>query len=268
MRKFIYRLSGIESVSVSLNPFYYLSKFFFKIFSILNGKAILNGPFKGLILADVRRGSEYIPKYLGTYESELYSYIEECRLSQKPTMIIDIGADDGYYSIGFATILDNGVVFSYELNPESCFHLQKNIEINHSLLKNSIQLKIFNKKIDEFIDIENVLEMHKDYAILIKSDIEGGEYELFKEEFIESLSLYPVTILIETHLSKDLEKALIEKFILYGFQCEIIDKVNTKKRLNYYQLNFFSKILLSIFWNKWTNEHRPKFNRWIKLKKI
>lgn len=268
MRKFIYRLSGIESVSESLNPFYYLSSIFFRFFSILNGKAILNGPFKGLILADVTRGSEYIPKYLGTYESEIYPYIEEYKSSNKPTMIIDIGADDGYYSIGFATIIDNGVVFSYELNTESCFHLQKNIEINQSLLKNSIQIKVFNKKIDEFIDIKDVLEMHKDYAILIKSDIEGGEYELFKDEFIESLSSYPVSILIETHLSLDLEKALIEKFILYGFQCEIIDKLNQKNRLNYNHLNLFSKILLSVFWNKWTNEHRPKFNRWIKLKKI
>ena len=267
MRKFIYRLSGIESISESLNPFYYLSKIFFKLFSFLNGKSILNGPFKGMILADLRRGSEYGPKYLGTYESELYPYLDEYKCLDKPIMIIDIGADDGYYSIGFTKILKKGVIYSYELNPESCVHLQKNIEINQSL-NNSIQINVLNKKIENFFDINEALEIHKDNLILIKSDIEGGEYELFQENFIELLSSYSLTILIETHLSLELEKVLIEKFTKNGFKCEIIDKVYKKNKLYYNHLNLISKILLSIYWKKWTNEHRPEFNRWIKLNNI
>ena len=146
--------------------------------------------------------------------------------------------------------------------------LQNNIDINQSITQNLIQIIVFNKKIENFGDIKEILEINKDHEILIKSDIEGGEYELFQDKFIESLSSYPLTILIETHLSIELEKALIERFILHGFKCEIIDKTYKKIKLNYTHLNLFSKILLSLFWNKWTNEHRPKFNRWIKLRNI
>jgi hypothetical protein len=268
MRKIIYRFSGIESVAESLNPFYYLSKIFFKLFSFLNGKSILHGPFKGMILADLRRGSEYAPKYLGTYESELYPYFDEYKSVNKPTMIIDIGADDGYYSIGLSKTLERGVIYSYELNPDSCVHLQKNIEINRELLNKSIQIQVINKKIENFLDIRDILETHKDYSILIKSDIEGGEYDLFQESFIKSLSKYPLTILIETHLSLEMENNLIDNFIKNGFKTEMIDKIYKKNKIYYKHLNLISRILLFIYWNNWTNEHRPKFNRWIKLSNI
>ena len=62
-------------------------------------------------------GSAYIPKLIGTYERELSPIVEEvCACNS--TTIIDIGAAEGYYAIGFARRLPNAKIIAYELQPE------------------------------------------------------------------------------------------------------------------------------------------------------
>lgn len=46
-------------------------------------------------------GSVYLPKLLGIYEPELNRCVESLRAA-KPSLIVDIGAAEGYYAIGLA----------------------------------------------------------------------------------------------------------------------------------------------------------------------
>lgn len=263
MKKYIYRLTGVESIKKSFSPLYYLSNLLFKLFYTLNRKKIIDGPFKGLILENNRRGSEFMPKFIGTYEKEIWFKLDNFLQNQSPKLILDIGADDGYYSIGFAKNFNNVKVISIELNSESCNHLQKNINTN--IDENFLDITIINKKINDFDDVKDVLknlQMEK-HEILIKCDIEGGEYDLFNKNFISQLVPYNFSIIIETHLSNEYEKSLISNFNSFDLNVDVIEKELFRPIKKIKLLNPFSQILLRIFWKSWTNESRPKFNRWI-----
>lgn len=77
-----------------------------KLLNILSNNSselvVLNGPFKGLKYPFKEAfGSVFTPKIIGTYELELHSIVNEILVSGYKH-IIDIGAAEGYYSIGFA----------------------------------------------------------------------------------------------------------------------------------------------------------------------
>lgn len=267
IKKIIYNISGVESIYESFNPIFYLSKLFIKIFVKINGKKIIDGPFKSMQLKHSSRGSEYMPKYLGTYESELFKTINSfCSNNNKNKLIIDIGADDGYYSIGIAKLINKGTILSFELNSESCIQLKSNIYLNSNFFNNQKKIEVINKKINDFGDLKQYLKNNDFNSVLVKADIEGGEYELFKEDFIKSLSTLPVTIIIETHFDPISELKLIKSLELSGFELTIVDKEDKSILKHKFSINFISKCLLDLFWSRWTSEHRPKYNRWIVAK--
>ncbi len=263
MKEIIYKISGVESIYESINPIYYISKFFFKFFVKINGKKILDGPFKGLQFKHSVRGSEYIPKYLGTYENELYKFINSFCLANDKKLIIDIGSDDGYYSIGIAKLINKGTVLSFELNSESCIQLEKNVNLNSDLINNNVKIEIINKKLNNYDDLDLYIRNNKFDSILLKMDIEGGEYQLLTNDFVKSISFHPITLIIETHFDPNAELKLIKRLKSFGFEVNVIDKVLEKILSKTFNLNFISKAILSLFWFRWTNEHRPKHNRWI-----
>lgn len=263
IKKIIYKISGVESIYESLNPIFYLSKLFTKIFVKINGKKIINGPFTGMELKHSSRGSEYMPKYLGTYESELYKTINSFCSNNNNKLIIDIGADDGYYSIGIAKLINKGTILSYELNSESCIQLKRNIDLNRNFFNNQKKIEVINKKLNDYGDLKQFLKNNDFNSILVKVDIEGGEYELFTDDFVNSLSALPIMIIIETHFDPNAELKLIKRLKSFSFEVNVIDKVMQKFLSKTFNLNFISKSILSLFWLRWTNEHRPKYNRWI-----
>ena len=263
MRKLIYKFSGVESIKQSFNPIYYISILFFKIFIKLNGNKIQRGLFKDLYLNNSKRGSEYMPKYLGTYELELYTVISDYINYTGEKLIIDVGADDGYYTIGLAKCINEGTVLSFELDIDSFSVLKDNIKLNSALLKHNVDILLHNKKVEQFEDLYSLIKPYKERVILIKTDIEGGEYELFTNSFIESLKEYKVVLVIETHFDPIAESNLVNKFNLNDFDVKLIDKYSRSKGAYDFPLNFLSKSLLTIFWSRWTNEHRPKYNRWL-----
>lgn len=72
------------------------------------------GPFAGMRYVDKAWGSAYVPKLLGTYESELYPVIEEVAADDYDTLI-DIGVAEGYFAVGLA-IRSSARVIGYECN--------------------------------------------------------------------------------------------------------------------------------------------------------
>ena len=67
----------------------------------LTGGEVLTGPFTGLRYGRFSVGSAYGAKLLGTYELELGPVVR--RLLRHPwTQVIDIGAAEGYYAVGWA----------------------------------------------------------------------------------------------------------------------------------------------------------------------
>jgi ribosomal protein L11 methylase PrmA len=198
------------------------------------------------------RGSEFRPKYFGTYEDELDSFF----LKFKGSTLIDIGSDDGYYSIGLLKNLYVNNVFAFEINDTSISNFKKNLKLNSIGVQ---EIKLAERFVNDFESIKDCFNTSDKF--LIKCDIEGGEYQLFNDEMIKSISKYNTSLIIETHLNEELESALISRFLENKFKVEIKEKLISKRWRG--DIGVINNFLLRLFGKYWLNEHRPLFNRWI-----
>lgn len=155
--------------------------------SLANGK-VISGPFAGMKYVENSIGSAYTPKILGTYELELHSIIQDL-CSKNFTLIIDVGAAEGYYAIGMAmrNSLTRVIAFETELKGQA-------------LLKEMAQLNNVANRIIiigkcDVSSLQNVLNS-QDKCLLIM-DVEGAEKELLNPEIIPRI--HNCEILVELH---------------------------------------------------------------------
>jgi hypothetical protein len=94
--------------------------------------AVERGPFQGLQLPPP---ATYIScrfeKAIGTYEHEIHPLLERLRQTQDFRVVINIGAADGFYSVGLARLFPAAQVISYETAPHRRAVLQQVAELNH-----------------------------------------------------------------------------------------------------------------------------------------
>jgi hypothetical protein len=83
-----------------------------------NGLVVQAGPFAGMRYPRyaVGRAELLVPKLLGAYEQELHGELQAVPAARFDT-IVDIGASDGYYAVGFALKGPDSRVVAYEMNP-------------------------------------------------------------------------------------------------------------------------------------------------------
>src|SRR5262245_40199813 len=72
-----------------------------------------SGPFKGMKYGNRSVGSAFIPKLIGIYERELWDVVEDA-CAMTPSLVIDIGAAEGYYAVGLAMRLPFTRVIAFE----------------------------------------------------------------------------------------------------------------------------------------------------------
>jgi hypothetical protein len=252
IRKLIFNITGINSISATINPLFYIEKIIFILFVFFNKRNILSGKFKTMLFYNNVRGSEFKPKYFGTYEDELDPFF----IKFKGSFLVDIGCDDGYYSIGLLKFNFVDKVYAFELNPNSINFFNKNIKQN---LLDKDKIILTEKMVTTFDSIGFCFNENNSY--IIKCDIEGGEYELFSDDMLNSLKKYNCNFIIETHLNEKMESDLIEKFNYHNYKVEIVNKKLNKSYCEEY--NYLNRIITNLFKKNWLNEHRPQFNRWI-----
>jgi len=79
----------------------------------ISGMRVMTGPFAGMTLAGWSTSSEYLPKILGSYESQLHPYIHHFA-SSGYQRIINVGAGEGYYIVGLGKLLADAELFAFE----------------------------------------------------------------------------------------------------------------------------------------------------------
>jgi len=154
---------------------------------------VLHGPFKGLNYYNKVVWGPITPKWIGSYEAELHSVIDKLIADQKYNMIIDIGAAEGYYAVGFAHFLPKAIVHSFDIDPYAR-SLQKELS-----KINATSNLIINRSCTP--QILSTLISSKPNSLII-CDIEGEEYNLMDLEFTPEL--INSDLLIEVHPYKDL----------------------------------------------------------------
>ena len=81
------------------------------------GGAVVSGPFIGMQLILMLGQLRLAHKLLGTYELELFPFLEEI-IKSDYDIIINLGAGDGYYAIGLLRNMPNARLVAYESSKE------------------------------------------------------------------------------------------------------------------------------------------------------
>lgn len=92
---------------------------------------IAKGPFKGL-LYDItlpEYAATKLNKIIGAYEDELHEWLQKIKLNSYDS-ILNIGAAEGYYTVGLAKMFPATSVISYEQDPTLKGVITKIVDIN------------------------------------------------------------------------------------------------------------------------------------------
>ena len=178
-------LYGILTKALRCWRTYELRRVFRKL---CNGRRILvlSGPFQGMIFTQHIDIGTNLSKIVGSYESELHPVINELVLRNCRT-IVNIGAAEGYYSVGMAMLLQHCKVYAFELNESQ---RQKCAET--ACLNNVMDRVVVLGKCD--IQVLSKLEL-QDATLIV--DCEGAEIDILNPDLVPALTY--AFLLVELH---------------------------------------------------------------------
>jgi hypothetical protein len=151
---------------------------------------IMYGPFFGMTFCDDYwwGGSDRGSMMLGIYEEEVLNSI--MTVSDKYDVFIDLGAADGYYSIGCLISKKFQKSYSFEISPKGREVIKKNAALNRV----SNKLFILGEATKYFY--KNIPKEDLNTAVIL-IDIEGAEFSLLDSELFSQLK--KSIIFIELH---------------------------------------------------------------------
>lgn len=150
----------------------------------LAGGRVLSGPFAGMQLV----GLPVAQELLGTYERELHDLV--LALAREPfRRVVNVGARDGYYAVGFARLMPQARVIAFEGDDEA------NARLAAAAAANGVTDRVAHRGFCEPSDLAVALEAPD--AALVVCDIDGGEASLLDPRLVPALAR--ATILVECH---------------------------------------------------------------------
>jgi hypothetical protein len=171
------------------------------------------GPFRGMRYRTNSAASVYNPKLLGSYEFELHPVAEAiCALS--PQCIVDVGAAEGYYAVGFALRLPKSRVIAFEMDKSALAGLRRLAAMNRCAERVELRGKCTPAELRAcLIDAER--------TVLI-CDVEGFESVLLDP--LDVPRLRNVSILVELHeqSSPGVTRLLLDRFS-HTHGCQVIE---------------------------------------------
>jgi hypothetical protein len=188
----------------------------------LEKREILAGPFEGMKYGSTKAlCSALYPKLLGTYEQELSAAIDAA-LSRNHRLIVDVGAADGYYAVGFAFRQSTARVIAYDQDPRARAELAKLADLNG--VANRIEIRGRCEPAE--------LAAIKEPRGLMIVDCEGFEEYALSPENIAALNGWE--FIIETHdgFVPGITKLLVERFAL-THQVQVIESIHDFDKLDH-----------------------------------
>ena len=146
---------------------------------------VASGPFKGAPATEAAQG-HFWSNLLGLNEFYLHEAIEVA-LHREPPLVVDVGAADGYYSLGFASRLPGARHVSFEMLEGSRSALQR----CSGKLETPIEIRGLCKPEDL---VEVVASSKRGFLLM---DCEGAERELLAGSVVPLLAEW--TVLLEVH---------------------------------------------------------------------
>lgn len=168
------------------------------------GCRVRSGPFLGIKYVDDSVGSAYIPKLLGIYERELGPAVEQaCGIGF--SLIVDVGAAEGYYAVGMAVRNPSAHVEAFEMDPAGRSALHEMVRLN------GLEDRVTVKGECDPGSLQESLESRAGKKLVI-CDVEGYEDVLLDPAAVPALR--GAWILVELHdwLKPGIAGALRDRF--------------------------------------------------------
>ncbi|MEK7950830.1 hypothetical protein [Luteolibacter soli] len=168
----------------------------------LAARLVVAGPFQGMKYGNTEaRCSTLYPKLLGTYENELAAEVDAA-IAKRHAIVVDVGAADGYYAVGFAYRNPDAKIIAFEQDPRAQVELEKLAALNG---------------VSDRIDVRGHcgpgdIQGLSGKSGLVIVDCEGFEDKILSEENIRHLRGWD--FIIETHdgFSPEVTKRLEARF--------------------------------------------------------
>ena len=180
---------------------------------------ILSGPFEGMPYIPIAAGSAWMPKLLGTYESELRPAFK--KLASEPCdVLVDIGSAEGYYAVGLAKMMGIPKVYGFDTDPSA-----KDMLLRLAAL-NGVADQVVARGICCPEELDAIL--HDSIHPLVITDCEGGEVDVLDPIRAPELKRSRLVIEIHDYFGSDAIGATIRE----RFACSHrIETVPTAPRL-------------------------------------
>lgn len=210
LAKFIYLIT-LKKIDFRLEKQIFKFRSFLgqKIFNQSDGR-VMYGPFKGMkVDKDLSWGTASLSgKLLGLYENGVLKELDKILKEEKIQTFINLGAADGFFSVGVAR--------NKKIKKCICFEINKNS--HKSIIRNAKKNNVFEKfSIFGEASTEDLVNLDWDSLgnCLLLSDIEGCEYELFNNQLIKKMNNCILIIEIHDDFKKlDKLKENLQKYFL------------------------------------------------------
>lgn len=216
-----------------------------EIFISQNGKAVLDGPFAGMVYLSCPVYINTIPKLLGCYEAELHSVLGHI-IKTHYAEIINIGCGEGYYAVGLAMRLPKGLVYAFDTDPvarQLCKDLARANNVTDRVV------------VEKECDIKKLSSFFLEGALII-CDCEGYELEILRPDLIPGLENCDMLVELHDFVDPNISRTIEKRFDA----THDITLVNSTERdpFIYPQLRSFSSEDKHLV----VSEFRPGVMRW------
>lgn len=165
------------------------------------GTTVIAGPFNGMRYGAHAFCGGYAPKLLGCYEAELHGVLTEA-LGRNYEVIVDIGAAEGYYAVGFARRFPQAQVFAFEIDQQAQSFCEEMIALNE--VTDRVHLA-------GACTVDSLRSLPLRSALLI-CDCEGGEFDLLRPDVVPDLASCDLLVEMHDHIDARITPTLLERF--------------------------------------------------------
>ena len=165
---------------------------------------VLTGPFRGMRYLNETVWGSITPKWLGSYEFELWEVVESSLETQYPR-IISVGSAEGYYAVGYAWRNPACEVFSFDIDPVSRQQARRLAKINGVSKRLNVGASCSHETLNR------LLAGH----VLAVMDVEGYETVLLDKEKVPNL--VGTDILVELHNVQSADQEAAEQTVRARF---------------------------------------------------
>ncbi|HLI31915.1 MAG TPA: hypothetical protein VKU89_04135 [Solirubrobacteraceae bacterium] len=167
------------------------------------GLGVRHGPFAGMQYIEGLESSsgDLVAKLLGTYERELAPVVEEW-VALGIDQLIDIGAAEGYYAVGFAVRVPQAIVHAFDIDRgarERCAALAERNGVSERV---SVGAECTPAALESF----------PERGVALLSDCEGAERELLDPQLAPRLRAWPLLVELHDFLDPTITETLCGRF--------------------------------------------------------